>query len=336
MKKLLGLQYLRALAALAVVMFHACGRMGHLFLIGEAGVDLFFILSGFLMVSITDADTRPVAFMADRIRRIVPSYWIATSVMLFGGLTGLFPNLALQFWHIAASYLFIPARPVGGERIWPLLVPGWTLNYEMFFYLLFALSMLFLSSQKMRIAVLSLIFLCLVAARSVLQPQATILQFYGDPMLFEFAAGGWLGLLWKSGTWPRWLGWPAIGLGTVAFLILAVLHPTLMGEILLGVTARLLVAGMLGLERADRVRRIPALLILGDASYSIYLWHTMAISLIVSVGTRLHLSNMLLITLSVAGGAIVGVIAFRLIETPFLRYFRERRYVHGVPVPSGP
>lgn len=124
MNKLLGIQYLRALAAVAVVCFHAASKENVNFLIGEAGVDVFFVISGFLMVAITTSETSPMEFVKNRIKRILPVYWIATTVMLFGVIFGMFPNAQLELWHVIASYLFLPAiSPATGE-IWPLLVPG--------------------------------------------------------------------------------------------------------------------------------------------------------------------------------------------------------------------
>jgi len=137
MTRLYGLQYLRGLAACAVVAYHAADRAQRPFTVGEAGVDLFFVLSGFLMWAITDADSRPGRFLADRAKRIVPIYWIVTSVMLAGALAGLFPAVRLSVAHVVTSYAFLPSVSPSNGQIWPLLVPGWTLNYEVGFYLLF-------------------------------------------------------------------------------------------------------------------------------------------------------------------------------------------------------
>lgn len=137
MKRLFGLQYLRGLAACAVVAYHAADRAQRPFAAGETGVDLFFVLSGFLMWAITDAHSRPGQFLIDRAKRIVPSYWIVTSVMLAGAIAGLFPAVRLTVTHIVTSYAFIPSISPSNGQVWPLLVPGWTLNYEAGFYLLF-------------------------------------------------------------------------------------------------------------------------------------------------------------------------------------------------------
>ncbi len=96
MKTIHGIQYLRALAALGVVLFHAAERTGHHFAIGAAGVDVFFVISGFIMWVISDRrPTAPLAFLRERLRRIAPIYWLATLVMIGGGVAGLFPNLVL-------------------------------------------------------------------------------------------------------------------------------------------------------------------------------------------------------------------------------------------------
>src|SRR5690606_27058234 len=81
MKRLHGIQYLRAVAALGVVVFHAAERSGTHFAIGAAGVDVFFVISGFIMWVITSQRApSPAAFLRDRIERIAPLYWIATGV----------------------------------------------------------------------------------------------------------------------------------------------------------------------------------------------------------------------------------------------------------------
>ncbi len=77
-----SIQYLRGAAAIAVVIFHQFqGRAYGLFDLGKYGVDLFFVISGFLMVAMTESrETTPIGFLKDRIVRIVPLYWTATLV----------------------------------------------------------------------------------------------------------------------------------------------------------------------------------------------------------------------------------------------------------------
>jgi len=336
MRKLVGLQYLRGLAAVAVVFFHAAQRSGWSFHAGEAGVDLFFLLSGFLMVAITGDQSRSLSFLADRLRRIVPVYWIATSVMLAGALAGAFPKLRLEAGHVLASYMFVPWRSPSTGNVWPLLVPGWTLNYEMMFYLLFAL-LLPLGRPLRQVSILTLLFGVLVLTGIATDPDSAIGQTYTDPILLEFVGGCWLGLLWKRpGGWPGWLGWGTAVLAIGAIGAMAVLAPQVHRALGFGLPGALLLSSILALERRGAIGEWRLPLLLGDASYSIYIWHTLAISVMLKLCGRIGLGAAPTMAVAVGGGIIVGLIGYRIVERPILDWFRERRYVRGVPVPAGP
>lgn len=332
---LVGIQYLRAIAAIAVVVFHAAQRAGMPFWVGEAGVDLFFLLSGFLMLAITEAGSRPLPFLRDRLRRIVPPYWIATSVVLAGASLGLFPQMQVVPWHVVSSYLFIPSiSPYG--RPWPLLVPGWTLNFEMFFYLCFALTMA-LRSQTRQVAVLALVFGAAVAVGMVLRPANAIGATYTDPMLLEFVGGMAIGLWWKrSRALPAWIGWLALLIAAVLFVGVWTLHTDRPRVIIFGLPSVLALIGVLVLERRQRIGRSALPLLLGNASYSIYLWHTLAISLAVKACALLHLPRFAIVPVGIASGLAAGVLGYWLIERPLLKLFRARRQRHGVTIPAGP
>jgi exopolysaccharide production protein ExoZ len=334
MRRLFGLQYLRGVAALGVVAYHAADRAGARFTPGEAGVDLFFVLSGFLMWAITDASSGPLPFLADRIKRIVPSYWIATTVFLIGALAGLFPAVRLTIGHVAASYLFIPSVSPSNGQIWPLLVPGWTLNYEMGFYLVFGLALCL--PRAVQLGVISVVLLGFGTTHIWIRPGDAILFFYGDPHILEFLAGTWLAWSWQAG-WPR---------GRKAGLLLALLGFAAVASCFAlpadwpkaaryGLPALLLVAAVLAFEGADAVPELKALRSLGDASYSIYLWHTLALSVSAKAAVALHLSPGIALAIHLLVGTGAGLIAYALVERPLLNAFRRRRYRHGAPVPSG-
>ncbi|WCT71903.1 acyltransferase [Sphingomonas naphthae] len=334
MRTLYGLQYLRGAAAIAVVVFHASARAGHPLLIGEAGVDLFFALSGFLMVAITGAHSRPLAFLADRWRRIAPPYWIATSVFLVGALAGLFPRVKLGMWHIASSYLFIPSVSPSSGRVQPLLIPGWTLNYEMAFYLAFA-ALLLLMSQRSRMVAMSGLFVALVAAGRLLHPTNAIGATLTDPIMLEFVAGGWVAMAWKrEAAWPRWVGPIALATGLALLVIVGLADTDRMRALLFGVPTLLLLVGVLGLERSRPLAARPLPLLFGDASYSIYLWHTLAISLVAKAGERIGLPPLGIFVMALVGGVLAGLAGYRLIEAPILRFVRDRRARPGIAVPA--
>lgn len=332
---LIGVQYLRAVAAVAVLVFHAAGEAGLSFAVGRAGVDLFFVLSGFLMVAITDAGSSPVSFMRDRIRRIVPAYWFATTVVLAGALAGLFPRIHLELGHTLASYLFVPARSPSNGQNFPLLVPGWTLNFEMLFYLAFAATMP-LRSQLRQVIVLAALFAAAVAYGAAARPQGAVAATYSDPMLLEFVLGMIVGLLWKSG---RPLS-GAFGVGTLAlalslFALAGMINSDPWRALLFGAPASLALVSVLALERRQAVSRYRSPLLVGDASYSIYLWHTLAISVAAKACEVVHLPQTAVLPIGIALGLAAGLAGYWLIERPIMQHFKTRRRSHGAPVPVG-
>lgn len=321
----MGIQYLRAFAAIAVVCFHAAAKEKTDFLIGEAGVDAFFIISGFLMVAITKPQTDPWKFIIDRIVRIVPAYWIATAIMTAGIILGFFPNAKIEPRHAFYSLFFIPFISPSNGKIWPVLVPGWTLNYEMAFYCIFG-ALLWFSNEKYRVLFLNIILIILVLFGIMQNPNYVLMRFYTDQIMLEFAAGALLGLLWKQHR--EWLpGYRStFFLAAIGFLLAWRSGGDANRALTFGVPAALLVAAVLSAERTKVIREwhIPALL--GNASYSIYLWHTMAISLSSKVGHELHLSRGLLLAVEVTSGVVIGVIAYYLIEQPIKQGIARRRF----------
>jgi exopolysaccharide production protein ExoZ len=324
MRTLYSIQYLRALAALAVVIFHAGERTGMHFTIGAAGVDVFFVVSGFIMMAISDTrPDGPAKFLLNRLQRVAPAYWAATLAMIVGALIGLFPNLKLAPLHILGSFFFVPVASPNGGNLWPVLVQGWTLNYEIFFYVVFA-AILLLSPAR-RLAALAVVFGCLVLAGLLLRPDAGLLAFYTRPLIFEFVAGAALAKLWKSEHLPP----VATGLVLVCLALagFAAIQLLKLGfdAWSCGPLAFILVLGALSVENAGLLPSLPGLAYLGDASYSIYLWHTFAVSIVVQIGLALSLSPLLLLIVATLLGTLVGIIAYEGFERPVHLLFRGKR-----------
>lgn len=341
MRKLHGIQYLRAIAALGVVVFHAAERTGTHFVIGAAGVDVFFVVSGFIMwVIANDRSLSPSAFFRDRLERIAPLYWIATGVMVAGALAGLFPNMRLTAYHVFASLAFIPNRSPSSGEIWPVLVQGWTLNYEMFFYALFAAA-LFLPANR-RLAALALVFCALAAAGLPFAPgtpifKTPIFKTWTDPLLLEFLLGIGIGKLWLDDRMPS----PATGIAliSVAAAGFGFVGATYAGfnPFVLGPLAAALVVGVLALEKGAGVRRFRPASYLGDSSYAIYLWHAMAISVAVKLGAALSLPGPVVLGIAVISGIAVGAAAHEILEKPIAAFLKGRRASTGAgPVASAP
>lgn len=145
-----SIQYLRAAAALMIVFYHLglpLSRAGHDGPWPEGlarGVDLFFVISGFIMVVATqDSRVGPRLFLLRRFLRIAPLYFSMTAVLLLVAVINpaLVQSFRFEWPHVLASFAFWPmTNPATGETT-PVLIPGWTLQYEMFFCLLFAIAM---------------------------------------------------------------------------------------------------------------------------------------------------------------------------------------------------
>ncbi|HEV7322595.1 MAG TPA: acyltransferase [Ensifer sp.] len=325
MPTIYGIQYLRAVAALGVVIFHAAERTGHHFAIGAAGVDVFFVISGFIMWVISARrPMSPLTFLRDRLQRIVPIYWLATAVMVLGGVAGLFPNLVLTTGHVLASVLFIPMHSPSNGEIWPVLVQGWTLNYEMFFYAVFALMLLLPRSR--RLIAMTTAFLLLVAIGLLFDSDNALFITYTRPILLEFVAGMIVAEFWLRGGVPGAVfGLALIATAAAGFAALAVLGLPF-DELVLGPLAVLLVVGTLALERGGWFRSGGLAMLLGDASYSIYLWHAFAISVVVKVCGLAGVSPFTSALLAVGAGTTLGVVVFLLLERPLARRLRSRSY----------
>jgi exopolysaccharide production protein ExoZ len=331
MKKLYGVQYLRAAAALGVVVFHAAERTGHHFAIGAAGVDVFFVVSGFIMWVIADMrHPSPSAFLAERIERIVPTYWIASAVMVAGGLAGLFPNMRLTALHVLGSFAFIPHRSPSNGEIWPVLVQGWTLNYEVFFYTLFALCLLL--PTRRRFAALAALFAGLVGLGLLLASDNAVLKTFTSPLLLEFLIGAAIGRMWLAGRIPT----PAVGTALIAaasagFALVGVTYAGF-NAFVLGPLAAALLAGVLALEKGALVRHWRPLAYLGDSSYSVYLWHTMAISVVAKLGNAWALPGIVTFAFAVVLGLAIGVTCHEAFEKPIAKFLKFRRHQ---PAPAG-
>ena len=271
----IAIQYLRAVAASLIAFQHAMGVPAFVHYathFGTVGVDLFFVISGYIMWTTTERrDRGPLAFWLARIVRIVPLYWIFTATYIAAALITpeSFFAVKLDPVHIIKSFLFIPAtHPTLGLAA-PVYTLGWTLNYEMFFYLLFGLC-LFVPWPRLRFALLAAVFLALVAIGQILQPNGPMLRTYVDPIMLEFLAGVMLAIV--SPLLMRCGGAAGLVLIAAAALWVGIVYGygfTLERILSHGVPAVTAVAGALMIEPAARARPRRFGLMLGDASYSI-------------------------------------------------------------------
>ncbi|TAD78587.1 MAG: acyltransferase [Sphingomonadales bacterium] len=324
-RDLAAIQYLRGIAALMVVMVHVDYQLGRLAKplgldLFAAGVDIFFVISGFIMwVSTARSPDRTAGqFLRDRIARIVPLYW---SVTLFVAAVALLVPTAMQSTRfdpalLVASLFFIAwPNPSFNGDLAPLLVAGWTLNLEMFFYLLFALAMRLTDWQPARFAlIVGMIVSAALAAIFVpgLPPEVL---FYGQNLIIEFAFGLALGWLWLNRR-PRQSGlWWLVSIAGFIGIFIEPLREVLPAFLAVGVPAAMVVAGAI----LAPTPRFPVLRMLGDSSYALYLTHALALSVLAQILKRLGLVGMptaLIVILCIAVSVTSGWIIYRLIERP--------------------
>ena len=320
---LLSVQYLRAAAALAVTIYHALQWANGGFEIGRAGVDVFFVISGVVMWRITcGKNIAPGSFLVRRVTRVAPLYWITT--LLVCGIAMLWPaflpEVLPEMRHLALSLAFVQHFDPRG-RPFPLLPPGWTLNYEAVFYLLFAAA-LTLPSRWRAIGITSGLVAIAVAGFVLGDP------FYvlgANPMLLQFAAGVWIGLAMEAGGLPdrAWgLAMLLLGLGAFAALQITGFIDELWRPLLWRVPAMLIVVGALSVETKGGVplsRRFKAL---GDASYALYVVHLPATAM---VAHTLGWSRpWLFVATSVAASMAAALACHAWIEKPAIAWLRRR------------
>ncbi len=268
-----NIQLLRGVAALMVVVFHLVVKMQPFGFDGsqvsflQGGVDIFFVISGFIMVHISRERERSGGqFMADRIIRIVPIYWLLTLLAYFSG-----ADKTRPIGDLFRSLAFIPS---GNPSFYnPLIDGGWTLNLEMYFYLIFAVSLAASREEKQRLAIVVGV-LASVVATSIWAP-GRYWPFYGNEIVFEFVIGM---VLARSVDRIQSIKPIAAWVMVFAGGIVMVLEPVdRLGSRLLsdGLPAGLIVAGAISLNAAGKRVVAPAALLLGSISYALYLSHVL-------------------------------------------------------------
>lgn len=341
-----AIQALRAFAALLVALGHMLHEVASMkggvlpppSLFQDwtgAGVDIFFVISGFVMVYASQrlfaAPGGARLFLTRRIARIVPLYWLMTSIFL--GVMLLLPSAlasAAPSWgDILKSYFFIPYVRADQEFMQPVYKLGWTLNYEMFFYAVFALVI----ALPMRRAVLAIavIFTAIVAAGQYVQPASGILSFWSQPIILEFVWGAGLALLALRGiVLPRAAAWALIMLGLSGFALWSQSGIDPYGPLrpfVWGAASALMVAGAAFMPRGKDGALNQALVTLGDASYAIYLLHPMVVRALRIVWDKAGLAPVLpgpvyIITAMVLT-LLASVTMYRWFEKPLTRFMQR-------------
>ncbi len=273
-----SIQLLRAIAAIAVVTQHIPIPV---FGDGLWGVDLFFVISGFIMCHATARSGRH--FFLKRIIRIIPLYWLGTLCIYVLALTipQLLNTTTANPVDLLKSLFFIPF--LKGDIPVPIVFQGWTLNYEMFFYGLFWLSLLI--NRKYRIMICSVLLCVVVIAGKLTSPEGLILQFFSSSIVLEFALGMlcYILLVKINSCQPTQSALARSAyLLTGAFALLSLPF----AASFIPFDDRFVKWGLLSavvffcfVRGLDGIKLSPKILLVGDASYSLYLFHPYVIQL---------------------------------------------------------
>ena len=351
--KIYSLQVLRALAALLVVYCHTLDRQQvsaasvsfqqHFFYLqnfGAVGVDIFFVISGFIITVISTqyaSHRRPGYFLARRLVRIVPVYWLVSLVPLLYDMKNGQPVIS----EAVKTIFFFPLFDHGLFDS-PLLDVGWTLSFEMFFYLVVFSAMLITRRWHIQLAMIFL--LSLIGLSYITRADNRFMDFFGNGIVIEFLMGALAGLVFlspvtlKSSVTTFLLATGAIALVAGIFLGYGLISEyravwnksIVMDRVLIwGLPAALLVTGNVFKEKEKPVTHTSRwLILLGDASYSIYLTHTIILGALYARWSRWDLLYRIppdiLIGISILLTVLFGCIFYKTIELPMLKLLNRK------------
>jgi exopolysaccharide production protein ExoZ len=352
--KINAIQGLRGIAALLVVADHSLLRFSewtntqalksdHLLyvaeLLGRHGVEIFFLISGFIMTVTSYEEfgkhNAPPNFLWRRIVRIVPLYWVITALVI-GQLVwqGHAPNPA---W-VAKSLAFIPYENESGS-LQPLLRRGWTLNYEMFFYALFAVALVLRPRRGLTAVIAALVFLTF-AGRIWLSDDCTsksceFAGFYSQPIILYFAGGIILGAIRVylerrnrlfAVTADNGLGM-AIALAAIYVVYASLAAPSTLTYVV-GIVFCVSATGFCALleDNSGLGRLRFTFLLVGEASYSIYMTHSLFIDPVGRLWTNAWGGKWMGVYLAamIVGTSLLGMLVYKCVEKPMLRALKRR------------
>lgn len=335
---LFNVQFLRLIAASSILFTHAAGLV-----IPDsplvtnvpwvAGVDVFFVISGFIMTWMTlgQFGSRAASknFLTRRIIRVAPPYWFFTlltvaAVVVAGGRI---KNVTADPWQVLSSLAFVPWPRVDGQLL-PILPQGWTLNYEAFFYLAFGLSMNFRRGLLLLVA----LFTIFAATAPFIPGRWFAVRFLADPIILEFVAGIILAKLYLSGI--RLAPIHSIAMLGAAVAYVAAM-PAFEGPfyrpLQFGIPATLVAAAFILGREPKRIGSVGRAIVAGgDSSYTLYLSHKLVVSVVLLACAYVGLgSKPAVVGLAIAASFAFAACFYRFFEAPAVAALGDRLGVRG-------
>jgi exopolysaccharide production protein ExoZ len=335
-RELFGIQMLRGIAAILVVLHHSLeesfgSNVGPrspdwLTTFGASGVDIFFVISGFIMLYVSfppdGAPILPAKFLARRVARIYPLYWFFCLIFLLVVTCGFLRSAVVTPSNIVASILLLP----GPDR---LIGISWTLSYEIYFYLVFAGTLFFRSQRLSTLLCFATLGSAIIVSSFV--PAGVIAEFLGGPIALEFCFGLLVAFLYTGREDIRISATFSIfGFIALAAAPLMLVHPSTNGLVgfsrvlAWGVPSTFIVICFLKISRPKNMMQL-WMVFLGDASYSIYISHFLVMISYARLlkNTRLaDFSQTSILPVVVALCVVLGAAAHLVVELPLLRLSR--------------
>ncbi|WP_337658439.1 acyltransferase family protein [Sphingorhabdus sp. Alg231-15] len=312
-RKIHSIQFLRFVAATLVVLFHAHLALSkellssggdktqlYLFGFGAVGVHIFFVISGYIMVLTNSQANRAFdakRFFRKRIIRIYPIYWLLAALYILVN-TAIGSGYEFSLYNLISALLLLPDNA-------PLIIgPAWTLSYEMYFYLMFGIAMIF--GLLRGIFLLSAFFFLAMAFGVIVGPENESLAMATNSLLIEFLFGVWIAYITGRNKLPKWLGYISVLLSIMLFSggLLAG-YESLPSAIIWGIPSAFLIMGVVILEHYHQPAFVEKLSPLGDSSYTLYLAHILIITLLVLITKAVSISLLPILLLT----AIFTIIA---------------------------
>ena len=342
-RKIQNIQGLRGIAVLLVVFTHMLSVEGkyakfeyiipEFIIIGESGVDLFFLISGFVMVAVTHSHSQSKIqiqrFLFHRIARIYPLYWFYTVLIL--GVYLLQPSFVNSSQgnqvNILASFLLIP------QNLSPLVFVGWTLIHEMYFYAVFTI-LLFLPRKHLIFGLICWGALVIIGNVYLPWEDNSYVKVYFSPLTLEFIVGSFIAILYYS----RAIKGSARIYALLAFSTWVsgyYIFQMMSGEVKPSGWARVLVFGVPAsfalyaalLYEKNKGTIMPKWICkVGDISYSVYLSHIIVLGVVGKLWSLFaaegYLDNILMLVIMLIAVLIVGYISYNSIEKSLFKTMR--------------
>lgn len=337
------LQAYRGFAALLVLLFHGNAIIGayfgqtaltKFFAFGHAGVDFFFVLSGFIMMFVHHQDlgqpSRVTQFLNKRFVRIYPVYWIVT--LLFLPIWLLVPSFGEDYHRelvpLIKSLILFP------QDHFPHVAVGWSLIHEVLFYLFFAA---IIWKKKLGLGLITVwMILCAVgtlAFEDLPSPFATLVSQYN--ILFLIGMGSYL--IWKRLSPQGIVTIAAFALGNLLFVAFGIWENAVDNRIqftlFYGLASGLILLGCRSEFVENIFRRLRPLCFLGDASYSVYLIHYFALSVACKIAAQLPLSTASHLQITYLGisafALFAGIVFYVIVEQPLMKLLKNRGVRQG-------